>query len=200
MSLALALLLAASTASHATSALVESTVVDCRRLWERTEAMMTAGQTETASIGIRAGQNSTTVELVYQGGAEDDFERDPYAEPFTLHRIVQRKVLPAVGEASVTFQYDGQGQLVFAYTTGVDISGVSSLGFAPADELRVYYHQGEPVKLLLDTGVGQPDRREFVFWSDESVQARQAHAASLELYARGEALQAAARTLVSPTP
>jgi hypothetical protein len=200
MTLALTLLLALPTPSLATQAQVEATVAECRRVWERTEALMATEQALQASVGIHAGQNPTTVELVYQGGTEADYEADPYAEPFTLHRIVQRKVLPAVGEASVTFQYDEQGRLVFAWATGVDISGVSGLGSAPVDELRVYYHQGEPVKALWDHGEAEPPRQEFVFWSDPSPEALQLQAAGRALYARGEALQLAVRTLVSPTP
>lgn len=189
------MLLLAGTA-WATSSTVETQVVEIRGAWARTQAMLDAGQLERATMAVAAGQNPTELELIYQGGSEADFERDPYAELLVLHRIVQRKVLPAVGEASATFQYDGAGQLVFAYTTGTDISGATGLDFTPLDELRVYFHEGEPFELLWDHAGAEPPRQTFIFREDTSPEAQAAQRAGRALYARGTALAGAVRTLV----
>ncbi len=182
--------------ASASGVTIEGAVVAARTAWERTEAAQVAGSLEHASFEIRAGQNPTTVEVWYQGVAEADVEADPYAERLELWRIVQRKVLPAVGPASATFQYDTTGALVFAHTTGTDISGVSWLDLTPVDELRVYFAEGRPVKLIHDHQGAEPPRREILLRQVETPEEQAAFAAGEALYAQGTALAGAVRALV----
>ncbi len=139
---------------------VEARVEQVRAVYQAVEAEVEAGRLRSTTLTIGGGQNPAEIELHWVGGTEVDFERDPYAEPFALRRVVKRKVLPAVGPASVSFWYDEVGALVFAYAQGVDISG-TGLDATPVDELRVYFDGDAAVRVLWDSPQHEPTRREL---------------------------------------
>jgi hypothetical protein len=133
----------ASTQAHgappATKADVEAAVKDVRKDYETVKK---PGAFKRAKWSMGGGQNPSTIHILYAGGSEADYEKNVYAAPLRLRQVRIEKVLPALGEASAEFTFDKSGALVFAYTTGSDISGVTAFELYPTDTLRVYYRDG----------------------------------------------------------
>jgi hypothetical protein len=193
----LALGLALGGAAQAESRDVQDRVREIRRSWEEAEARIEAGQLRRSELSLATGQNPTVFELTYEGPPEAAFEDDPYATGFTLRRVVQRQVLAAVGPAQATFHYDQTGELIFVFTSGADIVG-SGLPCSPTDELRVYYHQGEPFYALWDQAKAEPTRQTFFLEGELTPEARPVWNAAMALEARGEAVGRSLHTLVNP--
>ncbi len=177
----------------------EAAVQRVRERWTADEARIEAGSLQRATMTIGGGQNPTEVEVHYVGGSEADFERDPYAESMTIVRIVQRKVLPAVGPATASFWFADEGQLYFATTTGVDISGVRSFDLAPADELRVYYDEGLPVRVLWDHAADEAGRRTYSLRGEPTPEGNAALDVSATLLGRGTVLYESVQVLAGAT-
>lgn len=104
---------------------------------------------QSSHLEIGGGQNPWDYEIVYQGGTDQDFQRDPFIAPFKVRRITCALVRAGVGPSTSTFVWDPTGALVFAYTTGTDISGVNAIELQPPSELRAYYKNGEPFQVSL---------------------------------------------------
>ncbi len=166
-----------------------------RAAWSATEASVASGVLSSSTIVLGGGQNPSEVLVHYQGGSEADFEADPYAEPFTVLRVEQRKVLPAVGPASATFWFDPSGELYFAYAVGTDISGVTTLPLTPLDEVRAYFDGGAPVLLLHDDATSQPARHSYALQGAQATEHPEAIQAAQALQARGVALRQSLETL-----
>jgi len=75
-------------------------------------------------------------DVAWEGGPDEELADDPYAAPFRVRRVVERRVLPAVGPASASFDFEADGSLRFVFSTGVDICGAQALELRPADGLR----------------------------------------------------------------
>lgn len=120
-----------------------------RALYRAVEDGVASGAFREARFELGGGQNPAGYVVHYLGGTEADFEKDPYAAPFRLRRVVLRKVLPAVGDAVARFYFFEDGSLAFVYTTGVDLCGGIAFDTAPPSEVRAYFHQGTLVRLVL---------------------------------------------------
>lgn len=125
----------------------EPAIQAAREVWRQVETQATTLRSATLTLG--GGQQPTTWTLLYEGGVEADFERDPYAEPFRLRRANATQTLPAVGPGELTFWYDSRGDVAFSLVSGPDITGLVQ-GLAPDDELRVWYKAGRAVAAQWD--------------------------------------------------
>ena len=116
------------------------------------EEDLRAGLFRSTHLEIGGGQNPLDYEVVFKGGTEADWARDPYAAPFTIRRITVGTVLPATGPATASFVWDDAGSIAFVHVTGPDISLMNALTTTPTDDLKIYYEAGVPFRVVL-TGV-----------------------------------------------
>ncbi|MBP7865025.1 MAG: hypothetical protein KA419_03670 [Acidobacteria bacterium] len=120
-----------------------------RALYRAVEDGVAQGAFREARFELGGGQNPAGYVVHYLGGTEADFEKDPYAAPFHLRRLVLRKVLPAVGDAVARFYFAEDGSVAFVHTTGTDLCGGVAFDLAPPSEMRAYFRQGKLVRLVL---------------------------------------------------
>lgn len=128
----------------------EVVVAAIRDEWAVVQAAVDGGTLSKAELDIGGGQNPAHVTVHWTGGSLADFEADPYAEPFVVRRVVQAKILPAVGPASVSFWYGPDGSPIFALAEGPDIVGLKGLDLHPRTEVRAWFSAGRAVRLQLD--------------------------------------------------
>lgn len=196
----LALALAASSpagaaAPPASREETEEAVAAVRAEYAAVEEAIGKKELRVARMSLGGGQDPGDITVHYRAGTESDFERDPYAAPFVPRRVVVHRVLPAVGDAWARFTFDGGGALVFAFTTGPDISGVTSIPLRPADELRAWFRDGEPIRVVHPGPDGTPPRTvDLALEKDPGARVAAAEAARA-LLERGRALAAALATL-----
>ena len=174
---------------------VEKAVAAVRAEYVAVDAAIEKQELRVARMSLGGGQDPGEITVHYRGGTGSDFERDPYAAPFVPRRVVVHRVLPAVGDAWARFTYGAGGALVFAFTTGPDISGVTSVRLRPADELRAWFHDGEPIRVVQPGPEGTPPRTvDLALERDPAVRDAAAEAARA-LLERGRALSDALATL-----
>jgi hypothetical protein len=113
---------------------------------------MKNGELRVARFTLGGGQNPTDFEIAYVGVSESEAVKDPYASPFHPRRVSVHKNLPATGDATVEFTYDKRGKLLFAYGTGVDISGVTGFNDRPGAQVRVYFGDDEAAFRIVTNG------------------------------------------------
>ncbi len=196
----LALALAASSrvgaaAPPASREEAEKAVAAVRAEYAAVDAAIEKKELRLARTSLGGGQNPGEITIHYRGGTSGEFEQDPYAAPFVPRRVVVHRVLPAVGDAWARFTYDANGELVFAFTTGPDISGVTAYELRPAAELRAWFRDGEPIRVVHPGPDGGPPRTvDFGLEKDPAAGAA-ARAAARALLERGRALAAALATL-----
>jgi len=105
---------------------------------------------------LGGGQNPTEYTVHYQGGGDADFERDPYAAPFTLRRVALRRVLPVAGPGTAVFYYDAVGALSFVLAQGPDLCATGLDDVAPATEIRAYFSGGRLVRAIFRNLMSDP--------------------------------------------
>lgn len=149
LALALPAVLAGPSPDGAAAPAKQDVVGGIRSLYRAVEDGVAKGAFRESRFDLGGGQNPAGYLVHYLGGTEADFEKDPYAAPFRLRRVVLRKVLPAVGDAAARFYFDDDGALSFVYTTGADLCGGIAFDLAPPSEVRAYFHQGKLVRLVL---------------------------------------------------
>ncbi len=138
---------------------VESAVKAIRDLYQVREKAIGENLYRTCAFRLGGGQNPTEYLVHYEGSSEAEIARDPYASLFRLRRVVQKAVLPAVGEAAARFYYRDDGSAAFVFTTGVDLCGGFPFDLAPPSEVRAYFLEGKLCRLILSRlpGAGAKD-------------------------------------------
>ncbi len=173
----------------------ERAVAAVRAEYAAVEEAIGTKELRVARMSLGGGRDPGEITVHYRAGAESDFERDPYAAPFVPRRVVVHRVLPAVGDAWARFTFDAGGALVFAFTTGPDISGVTSVPLRPADELRAWFRDGEPIRVVHPGPEGAPPRTVDLALEKDPGARDAAAGAARALLERGRALAAALATL-----
>jgi hypothetical protein len=174
---------------------VERAVAAVRAEYATVEAAIGKKELRLARMSLGGGQNPGEITVHYRGGTPGDFEQDPYAAPFVPRRVVVHRILPAVGDAWARFTFDASGALVFAFTTGPDISGVTAYELRPAAELRVWFRDGEPIRVVHPGPDGGLPRTVDLGLEKDPAAGEAARSAALALLERGRALAAALGTL-----
>ena len=128
---------------------VEAAVKAIRELYQAREKAIGENRYRTCTFRLGGGQNPTEYLVHFEGSSEAEIARDPYASLFRLRRVVQKAVLPAVGEAAARFYYRDDGSAAFVFTTGVDLCGGFPFDLAPPSEVRAYFLEGKLVRLIL---------------------------------------------------
>jgi hypothetical protein len=181
----------------ATKAAIEAEVASIRKEFLRVEDMVekgakleagnfddeaNQGKLKTASVTLGGGQNPNEFQVSYLGPTNKSFEKDPYATAFGVRRIVLNRTLPAVGLKKDSYYYLPDGKLFFVHQVGQE---------KPLDELRVYFRDGAPFRVVFTDSGAEKDQGVATFdlplMSDKKQQEAWRKAA-LNLQKSGKAL------------
>lgn len=166
-----------------------------RKEFKAVEKAVAKKRYRASKITLGGGQNPNEILVHYTGGTEADYERDPYATPFHLRRVRVSKMLPAVGGSTLTLYFDKEGELFFAFNTGVDTCG-TPYDLRPPSQLRVYFHKGTVLRVIVSgVGDGGEDKRTVDPAMAPGKAKKQALAAGEAVLARARALAQALQAL-----